>query len=288
MTRMLAVPILLMCTAQAMAQGFAPQDRTRVLRNIVIGTSETALDVECFACNVRVRGHVTGDIAVFGGNITVEGLVDGDAAAVGGRVEVRSRGKIIGDAAAIGGYVKADVESAIQGDKVSAPYILIPGQYRPTILGSLALAALNLLFVAIAFAVLQQRRVENISQVVRSRIRRVLIHGIIALPVFFGLFLLCDQLGRAADPAELSVLILFVLIASAGGAGLGSSVAKIAFPEVKGIRGTLVGIFALTLVELAPLLGFFVFSVGLLLSLGAALLSRFGARGAPMPAQPAC
>lgn len=285
MTRMLAVPILLMYAAQAMAQGSAPQDRTKVLRNIVIGTSETAGDVECFACNVRVRGHLTGDVVTIGGNVYVEGLVDGDAVVVGGRIDVRSTGKVDGDAVAIGGYVKSDLAGVIQGDRISVPYLLIPGQYRPTTLGGLALAGLNLLLVAIAFGVLRLRRVDNISQAIQHRISFSLVLGMVALFVFFVLFLLCGRLGRAADWAELALLIPFVLIAASGAAGLGLSVAKIAFPLTRGIGTTLVAIIVLTLLELVPLLGFIVCSVGLLLSLGAPLISGFGSRGAPAGVQ---
>jgi hypothetical protein len=282
MTQLLAVPILMMYAAQAMAQGPAPQDRTKVLRNIVIETNDTAGDVECFACNVRVRGHVTGDVVTIGGNICVEGLVDGDAVVVGGGIDVRSTGKVFGDAVAIGGYVKSELAGVIQGDRISVPYLPIPGQYRPTVLGGLALAGLNFLLVAVAFGVLRPRRLDNISQVIQHRISFSLLWGIVALFILFVLFVLCGRLGRAADWAELALLIPFVLIAASGAAGLGLSVAKVAFPSTRGIGTTLVAIIVLTLLELVPLLGFIVCSLGLLVSLGAPLISGFGSRGAPM------
>jgi hypothetical protein len=279
---MLAVPILLMYVAQAMAQGPAPQARTKVIRNIVIGTSETVADVECFACNVRVRGHVTGDVVAIGGSIYVEGLVDGDIVVVGGRIDVRSIGKVDGDAVAVGGYVQSEPAGVIQGDRISVPYLLIPGQYRPTILGGLALAGLNLLLVAIAFGVLRLRRVDNISQAIQHRMPFSLLVGMVALFVFIVLFVLCGRLGRAADWVELGLLIPFVLMAASGAAGLGLRVAKIAFPLTRGIGTTPVAIIVLTLLELVPLLGFVVCCVGLLVSLGAPLISGFGSRGAPV------
>ena len=282
MTRTLAVPILLMYAAQAMAQGSAPQERTRVLRNIVIGTSETAGDVECFACNVRVRGHVTGEVVAMGGSIYVEGLVDGDIVVVGGRIDVRSNGKVDGDAVAVGGYVQSEPAGVIQGDRISVPYLLIPGQYRPTVVGGLALVGLNLLLVAIAFGVLRLRRVDNISQSIQHRISLCLLVGTVALSLFVVLFVLCGRLGRAADWAELGLLIPFVLIAASGAAGLGLSVAKIVFPWTKGIGMTPVAMIVLTLLELVPLVGFIVCSAGLLVSLGAPLISGFGSRGAPV------
>jgi hypothetical protein len=70
-----------------------------------------------------------------------------------------------------------------------------------------------------------------------------------------------------------------------GAPGLGRLVGGIAFPNMSSFRATLAGIFALTFIELVPLLGFAVLTIGLLLSLGAAVVSRFGSRAVPMPGQ---
>jgi hypothetical protein len=285
MTRILAVPILLLCAVQVLAQNNVKEDAFRVLRSINVESGETVGDVQCAACNVRIRGHVTGDVVTFGGNVSVEGSVDGDVVAIGGRIDLRSPGKIAGDAAAIGGYINGGTATSVDGDKFSAPYAVIPGQYQPTILGSLLLAALNFLFVLIAFVVLQLRRVDNIAQVIRHRTPLVVLAGVVALPLFFGLFWLCQRLGRAGVWAELVVLLLLVVIAAAGAAGVGFSVAKFAFPSMRGVGMTLAGTLVLSLLEIVPLLGFVVFAVGLLLALGGALISVFGSRGAPAPVE---
>jgi hypothetical protein len=285
MMRIFAVPILLLCAIQAPAQTKVNADSFRILRGIVVESGETVGDVLCVACNVRVRGHVTGDVITFGGNVSIEGLVDGDVVAMGGRIDLRSRGKIDGDAVAIGGYINGSSETSIGGDRFSAPYAVIPGQNWPPIWGSLLLAAVNFLFVLFAFVVLQLRRVENIAQVIRHRTPLAVLTGIVTLLLFLGLILLCGHLGRVGDWVELVVLALFIVIAAAGAAGVGFSVAKFAFPNMKGVGMTLAGTLALTLLEIVPLFGFVVFAVGLLLALGGALISGFGSRGVAAPVE---
>jgi len=285
MMRILAVPVLLLCAVCTLAQSKANEDVLSILRGITIESGQTVGDVQCFACNVRIRGHVTGDIVTVGGNVVVEGLADGDVSAVGGRIDLHSRGKILGDAVAIGGYVDTGSGTAVDGDRFSAPYAVIPGQYRPPMLGSLLLAALNFLFVLIAFVVLRLPRVEKMSQVIRHRTPWTVLAGIAALGVLFGLFLLCGQMGRAEVWAELAILLLFVAIASAGAAGVGFSVARFAFPKMNGVGMTLAGTLVLSLLEIIPLMGFIVFALGLLLALGGALVSMFGSRGVPAAAE---
>jgi hypothetical protein len=222
---------------------------------------------------------VAGDIITMGGGIVVEGVVDGDALAAGGGIESRAQGKLSGNAIAVGGYVQASDGGAIGGKSLGIPYVIIPGQLSPTALGSLALAAFNVFFVGIAFAILGTRRVTNTVNAIRYRSGLVMISAIISLAVLYALNALCVNLGRAEDAAEIVLGALLLGIASAGATGLGSAVARIAFPETKGIVTVLAGILALTLLELVPLFGIVVFVAGGLMSLGAAVASGFGTRG---------
>lgn len=276
---MFAILLLLTSATQAAPATNPPQDRVRTMEDIVIEAGQTAGDVQCFVCSVRVAGHMTGDIVVVDGSVIVDGTVDGNVITCGGRIHVGSSGRIDGDAISVGGYLTQDTRAALEGDKISAPYVLIPGQYRPTLLGSFALAGLNLLFVALAFAALRFKRVENTSNVIRCRVGLVLLVGLAAIPLTYALFALSDRLGRSGVIVESGLAVLFVLIAAAGAAGLGFRVAKLAFPNTTGIGTTLAGILALTLLELVPLLGAFVFLTGLVLSMGAAIVSGFGWRG---------
>jgi hypothetical protein len=286
MARSLAVLILLLFVVRVAPAQTNPKDRIKTLENIVIETGETVNDVQCFVCSVRVRGHVAGDIVTVGGAIFVEGtgFVGGNAIAAGGRIEAYSNSKISGDAVAVGGYVERSEGSAIGGDSVSVAYVVIPGQYRPTFLGGLALALLNVFFVSLAYVALQEKRAENTSRAIERRLGSVLFSGIVLLGLLYGLDSLTRHLGRAENWADIALFTLVVVFAASGAAGLGYWVARIAFPNTSGFWAATGGILALSLLELVPLLGFLVFAVGLLLSLGAVLVSRFGTREVTAPA----
>jgi hypothetical protein len=287
MTRGLAVSLLVLALCiSTLAQTPIPpnHDRLKALKSIAIESSETASDVQCFLCNVHVRGHVTGDIVTFGGSIFVDGRVDGDAVAFGGRIESNSNSKIFGDAVAIGGYVNRQNNSVIVGDSKSMPYVLIPGQYRPTLLGGLALALINLLFVTIGYLLVRGKRAETFARAIERRPTSVFFAGVFLLLIFYGLDWLTGFLGhRMESISDAALLLVFLVLAAAGATGLGYWVARVVFPETNGIWAAIGGILALSLLELVPLLGLLVFVVGLTISVGASLATRFGSREVALP-----
>lgn len=287
MTHALGILALLSCGFGATAAQPEPKnagDRTQILRDIVIGPGDTANVVQCFACTVHVKGQVKGDIITIGGSIYVAGPVDGDALAVGGHIEAQPGGLLRGGAIAVGGYVTARDGGTIGGHALSFPYALLPGQYRPTAIGIFGLVAFNLLVVALAGMLLRGPRIENTARTIRNRKSSVLVTGAAALLIAWGFESLGQYLGRAEATADLLLGVLIAAVASAGATGLGRFVAGIAFPTMAAQRAALAGILALTLLELVPLLGFVVLTVGLLLALGAAIVSGFGARAVPSPA----
>ena len=287
MTRGLAALLLLISTLSIATPGqtrIPPNhDRLRALKSIVIETGETASDVQCFLCNVHVAGHVTGDIVTFGGSIFVDGRVDGDAVAFGGRIESNSNSKIFGDAVAIGGYISRQDNSVIVGVTKSMPYVLIPGQYRPTLLGSLALAFINVLFVALGYLFVRAKRAETFARAIERRPTSVFFSGIFLLLIFYGLDWLTGYFGRMETPSDVVLLIIFLAVAAAGATGLGYWVARVVFPETSGIWAAVGGVLALSLLELVPLLGLLVFAVGLTISVGASFATRFGSREVSVP-----
>jgi hypothetical protein len=287
MTRRLAVLFLMVSTlgitTPAQTKIPANHDRLKALKSIAIEADETVSDVQCFLCNIHVRGHVTGDIVTFGGSIFVDGRVDGDAVAFGGRIESNSNSKIFGDAVAIGGYISRQDNSVIVGESKSMPYVLIPGQYHPTLLGSLALAFINLFFVTIGYLLVRAKRAETFASAVERRPTSVFFSGIFLLLIFYGLDWLTGYLGRMETPADVVLLVVFLAIAAAGATGLGYWVARVVFPETSGIWAAVGGVLALSLVELVPLLGLLVFAVGLTISVGASLATRFGSREVSVP-----
>ena len=284
MTRGLALLLLVLaCSASAIAQPDASQNRLRVLRDIIVENGETAGDVQCLMCSVHVHGHVTGDIVTLGGAIFIEGKVDGDVIAVGGRIESNSNSRISGEAVALGGYITLQPNSSIGGDAKSLPYLLIPGQYRPTFLGSLTLAIVNMFFVALGYLVVRDKRAETASLAIERQPGSVFFTGFVCVALFYGLDWLTRYLGSAEIFAVILLLVLLAAVAATGATGLGAWVARLAFPQTRGIWASIGGVLALSLLELVPLLGVLVFALGLIVSIGASVVTRFGSREVSEP-----
>ena len=280
--RILLIPLLFLCAFPLAAQRPQrnPEDRAQFFRDINIGPNGTANLVQCFGCNVHIRGHVTGDVLTIGGSIYIAGLVDGNAVAVGGHIESETGGELRGHAAAIGGYV-TQTGGKIDRESVSTPYAIVPGQYRPTALGIALLIVTNLVCVGLACLLLREKRINNTGWTIWNRTNMVLVTGVVALFIAWGFENLGEHLGRAEVPANTLLRSDSGVLGSAGATGLGRLVAGVAFPGFKAVPGTLAGIFALSMLEVIPLLGFFVFVIGLLFALGAAIVSGFGARAVP-------
>ena len=145
----------------------------------------------------------------------------------------------------------------------------------------------NLVCVGLACLLLREKRVNNTGWTIWNRTNMVLVTGVVALFIAWGFETLGEHLGRAEVPANTLLVLILGVLGSAGATGLGRLVAGVAFPGFKAVPGTLAGIFALSMLEVIPLLGFFVFVIGLLFALGAAIVSGFGARAVPSPEEQA-
>jgi hypothetical protein len=91
---------------------------THIGRTINIDADQQAGDVTCVACNIYIRGQVSGDVTTLGGNIFMEdhGQVGGDVTAVAGSLRLDSTAKIGGDATVVGGEMRRVVGAEVGGD----------------------------------------------------------------------------------------------------------------------------------------------------------------------------
>jgi hypothetical protein len=103
------------------AFGDGSHDRTQFGHNISVAPGEEVADVTCFACSVRVRGHVAGDVTTFGGSIVVEndGQIAGDMTSFGGDVRLDKGVTVAGDITVFGGGLRRDAEAVVSGDVTS-------------------------------------------------------------------------------------------------------------------------------------------------------------------------
>ena len=134
-SRMLGALVLLCLALSSAAFAKNNPSYTQFGHNINIGPSEAVGELTCFACSIRVRGQVAGDVTTFGGSIVIEdqGQVAGDVTTFGGDIRLDRGVKIAGDATVFGGQIRRDSGATISGDVTSmgghgwlVPIVLIP------------------------------------------------------------------------------------------------------------------------------------------------------------------
>ncbi len=120
------------------------RDRAAVFHNITVAAGETATDVSCVGCNVRIEGTVTGDVATVAGNVVVRGAVRGDVAAVLGNVRVENGGSVGGDVAVIAGRLVRETGATVGGEVARIPAIWV---FLPFIVGLGIIVAIIILII---------------------------------------------------------------------------------------------------------------------------------------------
>jgi hypothetical protein len=120
--------LMLVCTP---AFARSAEDRASVGSDITIPEGESAGDIACAFCTVRVRGEVRGDIAtLFGSVIVDEGRnVSGDVASLGGDLELGQDASVGGDVAIAAGETRLGSGAAIRGQQTVLPgrvWLLLP------------------------------------------------------------------------------------------------------------------------------------------------------------------
>ena len=124
-----AVAFLLALTLRGFAD--SRNDHATVGNDITVPEGETAGDIACVACTVRIHGDVKGDVAVaYGSVIEDEGRsISGDVAAFGGDLELGPGAMVGGEVAVVGGDVKADSGAMVHGSSTVLPgrlWLLLP------------------------------------------------------------------------------------------------------------------------------------------------------------------
>jgi predicted acyltransferase (DUF342 family) len=130
MRRLLLAAVLLI-SAVTPAFARSSQDRVGIGTNITIAEGETAGDIACAFCTVRIHGDVKGDIAAFFGTVQVDSgqNIGGDVALLGGDLEMGPDASVGGDVAIAGGETKLGSGAAIRGEQSVMPsklWLLLP------------------------------------------------------------------------------------------------------------------------------------------------------------------
>jgi hypothetical protein len=126
---LLAVGFLLFVTLPAFAR--SSEDRAGFGNDITIAAGETAGDVACMFCDVRVHGDVRGDVAVMFGKVEVDPgrSIAGDVAMLGADLNLGPGASVGGDLALAAGDVNAGPGARVHGSSSVFPgrfWLLLP------------------------------------------------------------------------------------------------------------------------------------------------------------------
>jgi hypothetical protein len=126
---LLAATLLLLATTSAFAR--SSDDRASVGSDITVTEGETANDIACAFCSVRIHGNVKGDVAVLFGSITLDSnhSISGDVAILGGDLNMGEESAVGGDVAVAAGNANLASGAMIHGSRNVLPgafWLLIP------------------------------------------------------------------------------------------------------------------------------------------------------------------
>jgi hypothetical protein len=126
---LLAVTVFLVASLPAFAR--SSDDRATVGKDITVAEGETAGDIACLFCTVRVHGDVHGDVAVMFGRVDVDAghSISGDLATLGADLNLGEGATVGGDVAIAAGDTNLASGAMIHGSRMVLPgrlWLLVP------------------------------------------------------------------------------------------------------------------------------------------------------------------
>jgi hypothetical protein len=260
----------------SVARAQEADERQQYVRDIVVHSGETTGDLICYFCSIRVRGTVKGDAIAIGGGIEIDGTVVGDAVAAGGGIRLGPGAKVGGDAVAAGGRLERGAQTSVGGDVESKWWFYVPGQRQLFLPCILLYTAVNLGLVLVSSLVLRRRRVAALADTIAAHPVWTLLAGVGVLLAATVLLRFSGKLGEAGEILDTGVTIALAVTMAAGCPGFPLWLGR-RLPRVGGsLQAALAGALLLTLLQLVPIAGVFVFLAVILLATGCAVLSGFG------------
>ena len=125
----LAVALLVFYVSPAFAR--STDDRVSFGNDITVAEGDTADDIACMFCNVRVHGDVRGDVAVMFGRVDIDAghTISGDVAALGADLNMGEGSTVRGDLALAGGDANLASGAMVHGSSMVLPgriWLLLP------------------------------------------------------------------------------------------------------------------------------------------------------------------
>ena len=254
------------------------EDRTSIVRALVVEKGETATSLTCYFCSVRILGELQGDVTSIGGDVEVNGAVSGDVVAVGGAVRLGPAARVGQDAVAVGGYVQKDAQATVRGNDapVSAPWFFLPGQRSFAWRGLVTLVSFYTLPAVLFALLLQPRRLERLGESIRKWYVSAPVGILLGAAFFFG-FNFADRFGRWGDWVDYGLVAICLILVGGGFAGLAYTVGGLFLPRTTA-ASIAIGAAMLIALQLIPIAGFVVFFLVLVFALGSAAWTGLGFR----------
>jgi len=298
-----------------------PHDLVVIGRSTVLTADETANDMVVIGGSATALGRVRGDLVSIFGNITLSNeasgdvvavlgnvklatnaVVHGDTVAVLGNIQMGPNTRARGDVVAVGGAVERGEGSVVNGQVFGMPGFKYLGEWleqcvfklRPLApqLGWLWVITGIMLLVYLLIAVAFPRPVQVCMDEITRRPVTTVLMGLLTkmLVPFVFLILVATGVGLFVVPFLVIALMCAGMIGKIAllqyfGQQIGRqfNLAVIQKP----LAAFLLGWVILTLLYLVPVLGFIVYALVGLWSLGAVVLAMFSGRRREMPEKPA-
>jgi hypothetical protein len=279
--------------------------------DVVVEAGKTMDSAVSIGGNVTVLGTVTEAAVAVGGNVYVEsgGRVLGDAVAIGGNISVRDSASVGQNAVTLGGELLVAPTGVIGGERIHiagigkevfsnfwekisraiflGPFTGVFGAFGATIFLFFFIMRI-IIWIAVAALVyhISPGNVERMAVSLQQRFWAALLYGLLILLLipFIFLFLLMSLIGIPLIPVALLTLFLIYLFGSAG-AALWAGRLLPHSESRSGMANLLLGILVISLLRLIPGIGFLMWLLLSSVSLGIAVISRFGRRP-PVAATP--
>jgi hypothetical protein len=254
-------------------------DQVSLGRSIIVDKDQTSEDVVCIGCSATVHGFVKGDIVTVGGSINIDGRVKGDLVTVGGNARLGAGAEVGGDVAVIGGHLQRDPTAVVRGS-VETPLgghglgLLLGGWFLGSLLG---LVPLSIVLALLCYALAGNARVQNVAATLAAKTGWSALVGIGVLVAAVALTAMFEHIKGVAGILIFFVWIAVCLAAVLGWTGLSAWIGHRIGATAAPLSAIVVGAIIVAVLESIPVAGAFILLVFLLLALGSAVVSGYGA-----------
>jgi hypothetical protein len=275
MKRIVVIALLLFCwVLPASAFAASSDERIVIVGDVLVDRGETTSDVVVADGDVTVRGTVDGSIVVADGDVTIRGRVTGDVVTFAGQAILGRRAQVDGDL--FYGDEKPQVARGAQFDgkteKIDAKDFGIGASIAIWIAVTVSTLVLGLLLV-----LLFPKAADAVARTFKARKGMVALTGVLALillPVI-AVGLLITVVGIPLGVGLLLALLPLYGLGYIAGAFL---VGRLIMSKSSRILAFVVGLVILRVLAIVPFLGPVLWTVAVVLGLGALLLAALRSR----------